>query len=64
MDLRERIKKIGIKKQFIAMRIGITPSAFSHWLGGRVTLSKHEIDEIELTIHDIEVALHLIPYEN
>lgn len=59
MELQERIKRIGIKKQFLAMRVNVTPDHFSHWIHGRRELPQFEIDEIEKIIHDIEVALHL-----
>lgn len=59
MELQDRIKRIGVKKQFLAMRVNVTPYHFSHWLAGRRDLTDYEVNEIEKIIHDIEVALHL-----
>ena len=59
MELQERIKRIGIKKQFLAMRVNVTPYHFSHWLAGRRDLSLSEIREIESIIESIEQALKL-----
>ena len=59
MDLQERIKNIGVKKQFIAMKVGITPCNFSKWLSNDYVLTSREIAEIESLVSSIENALKI-----
>lgn len=52
MELREKlsehIKKNGLKKTFVAEKIGISPSKLSHYLHGKLIL----IDDTENKVRD------------
>ena len=40
------IEEHGMKKNFFAKKIGVSPMMLSHWLQGRVQSSKNKIDII------------------
>ncbi|WP_340032528.1 hypothetical protein NSQ20_11730 [Paenibacillus sp. FSL K6-1122] len=54
MTLKERTQKVideyGIKKSFIAKKLGISNSLFSLFINGKQPLQKPEIQKLELLI--------------
>lgn len=51
MDLQEKVmqycKKNGLKKSYVAQRVGLQPSTFSQWLHGKLELNTVFIERLE-----------------
>lgn len=45
-EVLKYIEENGMKKNFFAKKIGVSPMVLSHWLQGRVQFNKSRIDKI------------------
>lgn len=45
-EVLKYIEEHGMKKNFFAKKIEVSPMMFSHWLQGRVQFNKNRIDKI------------------
>lgn len=51
-DINELLKKSGLKKKYIAARLGITPTTLSLKLSGKSSFTKPELFMIEAILED------------
>ena len=45
-EVLKYIEENGMKKNFFAKKICVSPMVLSHWLQGRMQFNKHRIDKI------------------
>lgn len=46
-EIEKRIKMMGLRKDFLAKKIGVSQSMFSHFLAGRRNLSDAKIADLK-----------------
>lgn len=45
-EVLKYIEENGVKKNFFAQKIGVSPMVLSHWLQGRMQFNQNRIDKI------------------